>query len=99
MSNQTPAPNDDVPRTPAPEDAQRNDYGIDPDTRPESGQPAVTSEAPASQSQGQAPGEVDAEAGDTAETNRFSPDDSKPETVAERTDGKPTDADIDTDGG
>ncbi|WPP01805.1 hypothetical protein SFA35_10845 [Pseudomonas sp. HR96] len=74
MSNQTPAPNDDVPRTPAPADGERNDPAIDPQGEP-------------------------GEATDTPEGNRYSPDDISPPSQDERTKGKPTDADIDVDGG
>ena len=30
MTNQTPSPNDDVPRTPSPADGERNDWAIEP---------------------------------------------------------------------
>lgn len=80
MSNQTPAPNDDVPRTPSPADGERNDPAIDPQGEPDEA------------------GEAEEDT-DTPQGNRYSPDDISPPDQAERTQGKPTDADIDVDGG
>jgi hypothetical protein len=94
MSNQTPAPNDDVPRTPSAEDAIRNDYGIDPQNDP------VASENDVAHSETESAEDSDEESDpSTAKGNRYSPDNIEPESQAERTEGKPTDADVDTDGG
>jgi hypothetical protein len=92
MSNQTPAPNDDVPRTPSAEDAIRNDYGIDPQNDP------VASENDTAKAETEEASDEESDPS-TPQGNRYSPDDIEPESQAERTEGKPVDADVDTDGG
>ena len=84
MSNQTPAPNDDVPRTPSSVDSERNDPAIDPQGKSDAKDHRLA-ETHGKSKKGT----------DTPEGNRYSPDDIPAPTQQERTEGKPTATDAD----